>query len=141
MNEPCYYRVSVKGLILDDRGRFVLFREDNGMWDLPGGGLEHGEDPIAGLKREIGEETGLSVASVHERPAYFTTGPRYLHDTFVANIIYKITLENLNFTPSEECQELRFLMVEEARKLPSYPTVGKFLDVFDLHRHLQTKAR
>lgn len=29
-------------------------------WTLPGGGLDHGEDPIDGVLRELAEETGYS---------------------------------------------------------------------------------
>jgi ADP-ribose pyrophosphatase YjhB (NUDIX family) len=32
------------------------------VWFLPGGGLDHGEDPKAGVVRELMEETGLDVA-------------------------------------------------------------------------------
>ncbi|GAB7003148.1 hypothetical protein JCM18899A_06190 [Nocardioides sp. AN3] len=32
-----------------------------GKWHLPGGGLDFGEDPRAGLTREVHEETGLAV--------------------------------------------------------------------------------
>jgi 8-oxo-dGTP pyrophosphatase MutT (NUDIX family) len=31
------------------------------LWTLPGGGLDHGEDPRAAVVREVYEETGLSV--------------------------------------------------------------------------------
>ncbi|NCN06667.1 MAG: NUDIX domain-containing protein [Candidatus Pacebacteria bacterium] len=46
----------------DDAGRFVMAkrgknaRDEHGRWDLGGGKLEFGEDPIASLKREIKEE-------------------------------------------------------------------------------------
>jgi ADP-ribose pyrophosphatase YjhB (NUDIX family) len=33
---------------------------DGGKWTLPGGGLEFGEDPAAGVLRELDEETGLA---------------------------------------------------------------------------------
>lgn len=32
-----------------------------GLWSLPGGGLDHGEDPRVGARREAHEETGLDV--------------------------------------------------------------------------------
>ena len=32
-----------------------------GRWTLPGGGLDHGEDPREGVRREVLEESGLDV--------------------------------------------------------------------------------
>ena len=129
MNEQCYYRVSVKGLMYDKEGRILLARESNGMWELLGGGLDHDEDPIACLKREIHEETGLTVTAVSDRPIYFLTTKRLDHDTYIANVIYEIELSNLNFTPSDECQELRFVTIEEMKSLTLFPNVQKLLDL------------
>lgn len=53
MNEQCYYRVSVKGIVINEDGKILLSREDNGKWEMLGGGLDHDEDPIDGLRREI----------------------------------------------------------------------------------------
>ncbi|HLX92607.1 MAG TPA: NUDIX hydrolase [Puia sp.] len=38
--------------------RFVL---DKYSWEIPEGGLEAGEEPLAGMKRELVEETGLTA--------------------------------------------------------------------------------
>ena len=35
----------------------------NGKWVLPGGGLHKGEDPMAGVLRELYEETGVKLDS------------------------------------------------------------------------------
>jgi 8-oxo-dGTP diphosphatase len=136
MNEPCYYRVSIKGLAIDETGRFLLAKEDNGKWELIGGGLDHGEDPIDGLRREINEETGLVVTYVSPSPKYFITSPRHGHDTYIANIIYEIKLKNLDFTPSDECQELRYFTVEEAKEVDLFPNVEELLEVFDPKLHV-----
>jgi 8-oxo-dGTP diphosphatase len=59
-------RVAVYGICQDGNGRVLLVRAApwlsvGGEWFLPGGGLDHGEDPVAGLRREFAEETGLTV--------------------------------------------------------------------------------
>jgi 8-oxo-dGTP pyrophosphatase MutT (NUDIX family) len=59
-------RVSVYGICEDGTGRVLLVRAAPyltvaGRWFLPGGGIDHGEDPVAALRREFSEETGLAV--------------------------------------------------------------------------------
>lgn len=131
MNEPCYYRISVKGIVVDENGRFLLTREEDGRWEMLGGGLDHNENPIVGLQREIYEETGLEVTHVSSSPKYFVTSKRLHKDSFIANVVYEIKLKNLDFTPSDECQELRFFTVGEARREALFPNVVQFLEVYD----------
>jgi ADP-ribose pyrophosphatase YjhB (NUDIX family) len=46
--------------IVDDDGRILLMRRsDNRLWNMPGGILEVGETPAAGVVREVLEETGV----------------------------------------------------------------------------------
>ncbi len=134
--EQCYYRVSVKGIVIDDDGRILLSLEDNGKWEMLGGGLDHNEDPIDGLKREIFEETGLTTTYISPNPRYFITTTRV--DTavpiYVANVIYEIKLENLDFTTSDECQELRFFSLKEMKEVPLFPNVQKLLDILEQER-------
>lgn len=57
-------RIGAYGVAVDE-GRVLLIRVREGYpgagrWTLPGGGLEHGEHPHAGLVREYHEETGLA---------------------------------------------------------------------------------
>ena len=136
MNEQCYYRISVKGIAVDEKGRFLLSKEENGMWELLGGGLEHNEDPVEGLKREIKEETGLEVTYISSSPIYFITSPRLGYDTYIANVIYEIKLKDLNFKASDECIELRYFTVEEAKKEKLFPNVLNFLKVYSAKNHL-----
>lgn len=65
MDHSSSHSVSVAGVLVDDRGRALLTqRRDNGHWEAPGGVLERDEDILAGLTREVREETGLEVEPV-----------------------------------------------------------------------------
>lgn len=136
MLEHAHYRVSVKGIVIDETGRFLLAKEADGRWEMLGGGLDHGEDPIAGLRREIYEETGLEVTYISDTPKYFITAKKVAHPGYTANVIYEVKLKNLDFTASDECQELQFFSVEEAKQVPLFPNVEKLLQVYNPTFHL-----
>jgi len=58
-------RIGAYGLCWDG-ARVLLARSSDksdfpGVWQIPGGGLEHGESPAHALVREYGEETGLEI--------------------------------------------------------------------------------
>lgn len=59
------HSVSVAGVITDGDGRALLIRRrDTLHWEPPGGVLELDESIEAGLRREVREETGLTVEPV-----------------------------------------------------------------------------
>jgi len=56
------FPISMKGVLLEE-DRVVLLRNERGEWELPGGRLERGEDPVACLEREFAEELGVKVVA------------------------------------------------------------------------------
>ena len=54
-------------LIINDKGEILILQRSEtdkvlpGYWDIPGGTLNDGEDPIAGVIRETKEETGFDI--------------------------------------------------------------------------------
>lgn len=55
-------RVISQGLLRDEQGRILLCQLTyKSEWDLPGGVVEVGEAPAAGLVRELQEELGITV--------------------------------------------------------------------------------
>src|SRR4051794_4517580 len=56
------FRIGVFALIFDEDQRVLLaHRRDIDWWNLPGGGMEHGETVKEAVCREVREETGLEV--------------------------------------------------------------------------------
>ena len=136
MDEPSVYRISVKGIVINDDGLVLLCREDNGKWEMMGGGIDHGETPEECMHRDIKEETSLEVTYMSPAPLYFFTYERRLPGKFAANIVYEIKLKDLNFTPSEECQELKFFSVDEMKKLDRFPNIDKLIEALEKYQIL-----
>jgi 8-oxo-dGTP diphosphatase len=108
-----FYRTSVKALIKNSEGKILLSKEENGMWELLGGGLDHGETPQTGLVREVQEETGLKVHSIASQPSYYVTFPVVERSYYAANVIFEAKIDSLDFTPSDECIALEYFSSEE----------------------------
>ncbi|MGH3273371.1 MAG: NUDIX hydrolase [Streptosporangiaceae bacterium] len=68
----------VNAVVRDDAGQVLLHRRsDTREWSLLSGILEPGEDPAAGVIREVEEETGVRVAV--ERLAAVSVSPQVRH--------------------------------------------------------------
>jgi len=129
------YRVSIKGLILDEtRTKFLVVLEENGLWELPGGGLEWGESAETCLQREIHEEMGLTVGEVDPFPSYYLVG-KNMKERWCMNLVFEIKVKDLHFTPSEECRELRFVSPAEVKSMNAFRTVQELAVQFDVRRH------
>ena len=97
------FNVRVYGLLINDRNEILISDEQEyGMQfaKFPGGGLEHGEGLIDGLKREFVEECNVEI----EVLSHFYTTDFYIKSAFndsqIISIYYlvkNITLLNLMF--------------------------------------------
>ena len=66
-NDSKRQRIAAYGVARDRGGRLLLARASpaltlRGRWFLPGGGVQHGESPPDSLRREMEEESGLTVS-------------------------------------------------------------------------------
>jgi 8-oxo-dGTP pyrophosphatase MutT (NUDIX family) len=56
-----YYRVTCRAIILDDRMRVLVIENEDGTYEMPGGGWEHNETFEECVKREVKEELGVET--------------------------------------------------------------------------------
>ena len=129
MIPEAFYRISVKALIKNPEGKILLAKEENGMWELLGGGLDHGENPQHGLQREVFEETGLKVHSIALQPSFFLTFPVSQRNYHAANVLFEAQIDSLDFTPSDECIDLQYFSPAE------------ILDRKDMYNNVQILAK
>ncbi len=133
----CFYRVTVKGLYVKD-GKVLLVREGDKLsadWEMPGGGLDFGEDTITGLKREIEEEMGLKVSKISNAPVYVWThkyeNKRKIDWFYSCVVAYRVEFENLDFTPSDECEAIEFFSKDELQNVKLCGQAQKLAEIFN----------
>ncbi|MEO8105228.1 MAG: NUDIX domain-containing protein [Candidatus Saccharibacteria bacterium] len=67
--KPIYFLAGVKVVVFGPDDKLLLIRRSAktphpGRWDLPGGGVDRGENPKVSAVREVKEETGLSISTL-----------------------------------------------------------------------------
>lgn len=132
---PCTYRISVKAIIKNDKGAILLIREKDGSWEFPGGGLDHGENPVERLKREIAEELGCKVSSIANTPSSFwiirkevgsSTLKWFAFVAYEAKISDEIKSNQTNADGMEVIEEVGYFTAEEAKKLKLHDNIKAY---------------
>lgn len=133
------HTIGVGALVMDEAGRVLMLREragpaaSLGIWKLPTGLVEAGEEIHEAAVREVREETGVeavfdSVAGFwSSHYAYNTAHPGKSSLYFVVRCRAKTTEITIQ---ESEIAEAKWFTLEEKRKLP-YPQKGSAVDVLD----------
>jgi 8-oxo-dGTP diphosphatase len=111
------HSVSVAAAVVDEYGRvLVTQRRDNGHWEPPGGVLEINESIIDGLRREVLEETGLTVEPVRLTGVYKNM-PRG-----IVALVFLARISSGALTTSDETSRVEWWTAEmvEDRMEPAY---------------------
>ncbi|WP_428773362.1 NUDIX hydrolase [Vibrio sp.] len=81
-------RNATRAIVVDGEEILVLYTERYHDYSLPGGGLEEGEDIIAGMVRELEEETGArNVHQIKPFGMYEEFRPWYREDADILHML------------------------------------------------------
>lgn len=120
----CFYRVSVKAAVINNQVEMLLVQEGDFGWCLPGGGLDHGEDPEQGLHRELQEEvSGLEALTVASEPmlVHFSQVERqgFRGEIPVCFVVYRAEVANQSeVQPGDHTGKAAFFTPQQIMVMP-----------------------
>ena len=116
------FGVAVKAAILRGRRLLVLYKsvaeagsdpDPAVRLDLPGGRIQFGESPVAALRREVSEETGLQIEPIAPLQVW-----HYVHRRFqLVGIDYLCACQSGEVVLSDEHDGFGWLTEEDLRRL------------------------
>lgn len=112
------FRLAVKAFILDDSDNLLIVKRDfndvqkPNIWEIPGGRLELGEDPIKGLLREVKEETNLDIEVLHPfNVRHFTRSDNQV----ITMIIFLCKAKSVEVKLSDEHLDFDWISLNECK--------------------------
>ena len=100
--------LGTRGVVIDSQNRMLVVRQRyTSGWTFPGGGVDRGEAPIAALKREMIEETGVRLSGDLVMHGLFSNHANFPGD-YVA-VYITTSFEDGPWRPSLEISERAFL--------------------------------
>ena len=97
-------------------GRIVLVRRsDNGLWGLPGGLVDWGEDIATAARRELKEETGLELVKIRRLVGVYSAPDR---DPRVHSICVAVEVEAAGTMKVQDTLEISEVQAFELTSLP-----------------------
>jgi 8-oxo-dGTP diphosphatase len=139
--------VGVGAVIIDDERRVLVVRRGQeplqGQWSLPGGALELGESLTDGVRREVEEETGLTVEpleilEVFDHIAHMEDSKRVRFHYVLIDYWCRVTGGVL--ACGSDATEARWARPEELKLGGRYPVLPFTLSVIEKGLELHSRA-
>lgn len=110
------YRISIKSLIKNKEGQVLVVKElGRTWWDLPGGGMDHGEDIKSAIARELEEEVNFigdfkySVIDVDD-PAYLSNA-----NVLQVRLVFEVIPELMPLEAGSDADEIMYIDPSELK--------------------------
>jgi ADP-ribose pyrophosphatase YjhB (NUDIX family) len=104
------YRVSLKCLIRNEHGEVLVVKEKNRpTWDLPGGGMDHGEDITTAIAREMHEEVTMRGDFTYKIIAVEDPAHLQPHNLWQIRLVFAVTPKIIDFSPGDDGDEVSFM--------------------------------
>ena len=120
--------IAAAGVVLNERQEVLLVKHNHAGWVFPGGQVEVGETVMDAVKREVMEETGVSIevgelfcaaSNVAKHPGY--NGVKEVPTKLMLDFI--CTATGGTPRPSEENAESRFIPKEQVLEMITAPNI------------------
>lgn len=104
------FRVSLNALIKNDKGEVLVVKESGrDFWDLPGGGMDHGEDIKSALARELHEEVNMTCDFTYELVCVDSPEVLMSRPIWQLRIVYEVKPDTMEFKPGKDGDEVKFV--------------------------------
>ncbi len=112
--------VALYSFIVNEEGNFLMVKRSEsdswpGLWELPGGKIEFGEDIKPALIREVKEEVGLDVEVI--RPIAVKANTQ--DDRHLIRISFLVKAKSFDVKLSSEHSEYKWVSAPEGEKISS----------------------
>lgn len=104
------YRVSLKCVIKNHKGEVLVVKETGRQWwDLPGGGMDHGESLQSAIAREMFEEVGMQGDFTYRILAVEEPALLDQQQFWQIRLIFEVTPKDMMFEAGEDGDEIAFM--------------------------------
>jgi|ERR1035438_1891993 8-oxo-dGTP diphosphatase len=106
--------IVAKTFVINSNGLILTLRRSKTdihrplTWDLPGGGVEFGEDPVDAVIRETNEEAGIII----NNPKIFNVTSKN-DNGYVIRLLFYVYTDNENVKLSSEHDQFKWVTIDE----------------------------